>query len=124
MVVHPAVEEGRCADKLRIAVPTIREGAGRSPGASQKHGMARNTGVPGETAIVEDKAVVLLNRRAWSDDIAFDRIGGTPLVVADGVYVKLECANPGGSEFFYNASKKRWEVELDPRDANGARWPS
>jgi cysteine synthase len=26
-----------------------------------------------------------------------DRIGRTPLIVADGVYVKLECANPGGS---------------------------
>ena len=25
------------------------------------------------------------------------RIGRTPLIVADGVYVKLECANPGGS---------------------------
>lgn len=26
-----------------------------------------------------------------------DRIGGTPLIVVDGVYVKLECSNPGGS---------------------------
>lgn len=26
-----------------------------------------------------------------------DRIGQTPLIVVDGIYVKLECANPGGS---------------------------
>ncbi|HUK65113.1 MAG TPA: pyridoxal-phosphate dependent enzyme, partial [Dongiaceae bacterium] len=26
-----------------------------------------------------------------------ERIGGTPLIHVDGVYVKLECANPGGS---------------------------
>lgn len=26
-----------------------------------------------------------------------EAIGNTPLIVADGVYVKLECANPGGS---------------------------
>jgi cysteine synthase A len=26
-----------------------------------------------------------------------DSIGNTPLIVADGIYVKLECSNPGGS---------------------------
>jgi cysteine synthase A len=32
-----------------------------------------------------------------SDAAELDRIGHTPMVVADGVYAKLECANPGGS---------------------------
>jgi cysteine synthase A len=31
------------------------------------------------------------------DPSYLDSIGQTPLIVADGVYVKLECANPGGS---------------------------
>ena len=26
-----------------------------------------------------------------------DRVGGTPLIEVDGVHVKMECTNPGGS---------------------------
>lgn len=45
------------------------------------------------------------------------RIGGTPLVVAEGVYVKLECANPGGSvkdriaRFMLAAAASRGELQ-------------
>jgi cysteine synthase len=46
-----------------------------------------------------------------------DRIGGTPMVVADGVYAKLECANPGGSikdriaRFMLEAAAARGKLE-------------
>ena len=45
------------------------------------------------------------------------RIGGTPMVVADGVYAKLECANPGGSIkdrialFMLEAAAERGELK-------------
>ncbi len=29
--------------------------------------------------------------------VSLDRVGNTPLLLVEGVYVKLECANPGGS---------------------------
>jgi len=44
------------------------------------------------------------------------RIGGTPMVVADGIYAKLECANPGGSikdriaRFMLEAAAARGEL--------------
>lgn len=46
-----------------------------------------------------------------------NRIGHTPLVVADGVFAKLECANPGGSikdriaRFMLEEAATRGEVE-------------
>jgi cysteine synthase A len=46
-----------------------------------------------------------------------DRIGRTPMVVADGVYAKLECANPGGSVkdriawFMLEAAMSRGELK-------------
>lgn len=49
-----------------------------------------------------------------------ERIGNTPLVAIEGVYVKLECANPGGSvkdriaRYMIEAARRRGE--LNPGD--------
>jgi cysteine synthase len=46
-----------------------------------------------------------------------ERIGRTPMVVADGIYAKLECANPGGSikdriaRFMLEAAAERGELK-------------
>jgi cysteine synthase A len=51
-----------------------------------------------------------------SDAAELSRIGHTPMVVADGVYAKLECANPGGSvkdriaRFMLEQAAKRGEL--------------
>jgi cysteine synthase A len=46
-----------------------------------------------------------------------DSVGNTPLILADGIYVKLECANPGGSVkdriagFMLTEARRRGELQ-------------
>jgi len=55
--------------------------------------------------------------RAATITSTLDKIGNTPLVVLDGMYIKLECSNPGGSvkdriaKFMLQEARQRGELK-------------